>query len=69
MRKISRIDSVFEQQQLRDKLSLMYSLRDKLAVKNETDQFFQTKTKSTVLNELDSIIDFNLERFYSLRAG
>lgn len=69
MKKISRSAFMWEQQQLRNQIALMYLLRDKLAVITESDQFFQNKTKSALLQELDTVIDYNLEQFYSFRAG
>ena len=69
MRTDIRNFAIREQESLREKLKSMYALRDALIKKRDDDQTFNEKKKNVALNELDEIIDFDLEQFYSLRAG
>ena len=61
--------AIKEQEKLLAKIKMMFRLRDSILTKREDDQSFNEKSKSIVLSELDEIIDFDLEQFYSLRAG
>lgn len=60
--------AIREQEKLREKLKMMFQLRDSILKQKDDDQTFREMPKGIVLNELDEIIDFDLEQFYSLRA-
>lgn len=69
MRTDIRNFAIREQEKLREKLKTLFQLRDSILKQKDDAQAFNEKPKGMVLNELDEIIDFDLEQFYSLRAG
>ena len=62
-------NEAMKEDRLKKIIKTMYLLRDVLRQKQEDDRAFKFKSKSTVLTEVDEIIDRSLEDFYSLRIN
>jgi len=58
-----------KEDRIKKMIKTMYLLREVLRQKQDDDRAFKFKPKTTVLTEVDEIIDRSLEDFYALRVS
>lgn len=58
-----------KEDRLKKVIRSLYLLRKVLLQKQEDDTTFRIKPKTTILSEVDLLIDRRLEEFYSLRLS